>query len=118
MDSINDWVSGNRDKKLFVFSGHDTGLFGLLQALNISTYQCYEKIIRGQANDDYLCPPMAFASNFVVEIFKETSGNYSARLAFNDKYYDVCNGNFIDKASFRCNVDSFLEILNKSNEDL
>ena len=86
--------------------------------MNISTYQCYEKVIRGQGSNDYFCPRMRFASTIVVEIFKETSGNYSARLAFNDKYYDVCNGDFVDKADFRCNVDSFLEVLNKSNEDL
>ena len=61
---------------------------------------------------------MAFASNFVVEIFKETSGEYSSRLTFNDKYYGVCNGDFIDKASFRYNASSFLEVLNKSNEGL
>jgi hypothetical protein len=61
---------------------------------------------------------MEFASNFVVEIFSEASDDYSARLAFNDKYYDVCNGDFIDKSSFRCNASSFMEVLNKSNEDL
>jgi hypothetical protein len=75
-------------------------------------------VLKNEESFGYNCPHMEFASNFVVEIFKETSGNYSARLAFNDKYYDVCNGDFVDKENFRCNVNSFLEVLSKSNEDL
>ena len=61
---------------------------------------------------------MAFASNIVIETFKEENNGFSVRLSFNDKYYDVCEGNFVNNTDFRCNVDSFLKILSRSNADL
>jgi len=74
-----------------VYSAHDTSEFGILSALNITTSDCISRLIRKEiAYDGYNCPLMKFASNLVIEIFKENYGLNSVRLAYNDKYYDVC----------------------------
>jgi len=49
---------------------------------------------------------MEFASNLVFEYFSFGSEN-GIRVAFNDKYYDVCGSDFIDKNNYICRLQGY-----------
>ena len=61
---------------------------------------------------------MVVASNAVIEFFREDDIEYSVRFAFNDKYYDVCNGDWYNKTEYKCKLKPFINILSKSNYDM
>ena len=53
---------------------------------------------------------------FVYELF-EDAGIWSVRTSFNDKYYNLCNGNFTNDNEMKCHYDSFIMHLNDSIGD-
>ena len=71
---------------------------------------------KNQTIDAYLCPYMHFATNFIVELF-EDNGTWSVRHTYNDRYYDLCNGNFTDKENFKCSYESYVAHLKDSIGD-
>ena len=48
------------------------------------------------------CPYIQYASPLIIELF-EDDNQYSVRVSFNDKYQDVCDGDFTNAAEFKCN---------------
>ena len=90
----------------------------MLAAMNITNWQCiyHYYMNENQTLDSYFCPYMHFASNFIVELF-EDNGVWSVRHTFNDKYYDICDGNFTDEANFKCSYESYYRKLKDSIGD-
>lgn len=89
-----------------LFFAHDNNLWPLIASLNISSDECLLEQFDQGILYNYECPYMEFASNLVFEYFSFGSEN-GIRVAFNDKYYDVCGSDFIDKNNYICRLQGY-----------
>ena len=64
IDKMDMVIAGNyRDKKLTVYSGHDTNLAPMLSVLNLTTADCVQKRYRNQTVTGNCGDPVPFASS-------------------------------------------------------
>jgi len=89
-----------------------------MAATNLSDWNCLLNDFMKDPTviDGYDCPYIQFASSFIFELF-EFNTQYGVRTSFNDKYYDLCGGNFIDNESYICEYYSFVKQMEKASGD-
>jgi len=42
---------------------------------------------------------------------------WSVRLSYDDRYYDVCYGDFYDESEFKCNFQPFVDFIQANTGD-
>ena len=98
-----------------VFFCHDDNIWPMLKALNIANEDCVYKNYFGlnQTLDTYECPYMDFQATLQFEIFKFNASHHGLRLAYKDRYYDVCNGHFLDAGQFICDIEEQFKVIDE-----
>ncbi len=101
-------IAGNyQDKKLTVYSGHDTNVAPMLSFLNLSNADCVQKKYRNQTVTGNCADPVPFASSIQwelhlrdstngVELDPRQAGNYYVRVKYNGEYYKLCETYFTE----------------------
>lgn len=90
-DRLKSNASDPLNKKFRLFSGHDTGLYAVMQRLNLTNLSCtLEAIDKGSAPAGCeLAPP--YASNLILEFLADdAAGKYWVRGMFNSKPIKMC----------------------------
>ena len=114
------WGVADSKARLYLLSTHDTTLRSFLSTLNITSPDCIKEnyFKKGKETDVWDCPYTPLAANIVLELFKnEEDGVRSVRLSVDDRYYDVCSGEFTDKKNFKCKYEAFRDNLIYSKGD-
>jgi hypothetical protein len=96
--------------KLILYSAHDTTVGMTLAAFNLTNVPCInDKYLRDMPNEDTCVSDYPrFASNFIIEIYKEDNGSHSFSIVFNNipRKIPFCN------YSLSCPVEKFYEWFN------
>lgn len=73
LNNFNYRVSGNSKKKIFLQSGHDLTLQGLLNALDLSSWDCINKTRFNEDTKKPVCiEEVWYASNLIFELRKNS----------------------------------------------
>ena len=47
----------------------------------------------------------------MIELIKLSDGSFGVRGSYNDKYYDICDGNWVNEEEFICSVDGYFGVI-------
>jgi len=72
--------------KLILYSAHDTTVGMTLATFNLTNVNCInDKYLRDLPNEETCASDYPrFASNFIIELYKEDNGTYSFSIVFNN----------------------------------
>lgn len=102
LSNFNDKINNKTEKKLIMYSGHDTTLGYLYTALNISNYECLNELWRTNKTNYLNCAKYPrFASNLIIELHEEEN-NHFVKIRIDGNYVYVC-----DKLEKDCDWEEF-----------
>ena len=100
IDKMSRVISGTYDdKKLTIFSGHDTNVAPMLTFLNLTTPECVKRKFKNQTVTGNCAEPVPFASNIQYELHRKESvtpdkekdpSSYFVKIRYNGDYYHLC----------------------------
>ncbi len=96
------------NKKLSIYSGHDTNVAPMLTFLNITNADCVMKKYRNQTVVGNCAEPVPFASSIQFELHRRDNGveggasAYFVKVKYNGDYYLLCDSN-----SYECDFNDF-----------
>ena len=91
VESMERTISGNSKLKFRLYAGHDTGVYSHMMLYNMTDLDCLIDIyVNGTTKRP--CEPIPdFASSFIYELVKDTSGNFFVRTLLNGKAVKICD---------------------------
>jgi hypothetical protein len=102
-------IAGKNDnKKLAVYSGHDTNVAPMLTFLNLTTAECVRRKYRNETVSGNCAEPVPFASSIQFELHHrdssegELASNHFVKVRYNGDYYRLCESN-----AFECDFQEF-----------
>ena len=89
-------INGQSKLKFRLYAGHDTGVYSHMMLYNMTDLDCLvDWFVNGTTKRP--CEPIPdFASSFIYELVKDTSGNYFVRTLLNGKAVKICDSNTAD----------------------
>ena len=95
-------------KKITVFSGHDSDVVPILTFFNLTTADCVQRRFRNESITGNCADPVPFASSIQFELHQQDStlglkdssssaSGYYVKIKYNGDYYQVCG-----TTSFQC----------------
>lgn len=105
IDKMEKAISGKLDnKKMSIYSGHDTNVAPMLSFLNLSSADCVRRKYRNETVVGNCGEPVPFASNVIFELHQNDAApsSHYVRVKYNGAYYELC-----EKRQTQCDFNEF-----------
>jgi len=96
----------NSDKfNRFVFmGGHDQNITNFLILTGLNSYECKEKLWKGEKVDGPCVQNPTFAASVIFELYEEDKGGLFVEVLYNNERVDICG-----EVGKDCTYDKFVE---------